>query len=168
MEKTSRASQQAKIRKIRWTEEQEGSVEWLHWPGWPMEAEIWQPHLRGRGIGPLHRHGGPLQAVARLRPQVKNFVDPAMFSFVPFSDESKIVTVWFPLWRAAVFGTIPILLQQRDWVDEVRKRAIFADVQYYLHRLGGWVRKRPKMCWHDIRMVPFESARQRGNQMITT
>ena len=104
MEKKSRASQQAKIRKICRTEEQKGSVEWLHWPGWPMEAKIWQPHLRGRGIEPLRRHGGPLQAVARLRPQVKNFVDPAMFSFVLFSDESKIVTVWFPLWRVPVLN----------------------------------------------------------------
>ena len=35
--------------------------------------------------------------------------------------------------------TIPILLQQRDWMDGVRKIAIFADVQYYFswRRVGG-------------------------------
>ena len=33
---------------------------------------------------------------------------------------------------ALPLGTIPTLRQQRNWVGEVRKMAIFADVQYYL------------------------------------
>ena len=39
-----------------------------------------------------------------------------------------------PVWLIQVLhlGTIPILRQQRDWVGEVRKMAISADVQYYL------------------------------------
>ena len=36
----------------------------------------------------------------------KEFVDPAMFSFLLFSDESKIVTLWFPFWHAPVFEYI--------------------------------------------------------------
>ena len=53
-------------------------------------------------------------------------------------------------------GTVPILRQQMDWVGGVRKVAISADVQYYLYwrRVGGWVRKIPKMCWRNIGMVP--------------
>jgi hypothetical protein len=31
-----------------------------------------------------------------------------------------------------LYGTIPILRQQTDWVGGVRKIANFADVQYYL------------------------------------
>jgi hypothetical protein len=50
--------------------------------------------------------------------------------------------------------------QQRDWVGGVRKVAIFADVQYYLYwqRVGGRVRKSPKMCWLTIGMVPNEGS----------
>ena len=55
----------------------------------------------------------------------------------------------FNLWA------IPILRQQKDWVGRVRKMAIFADVQCYLckRRVGGWVKKKSKMCWHNIGMV---------------
>ena len=37
----------------------------------------------------------------------------------------------------------------------VQKMAIFADVQYciYADIVGGWVRKSPKMCWRNIRIV---------------
>ena len=31
-----------------------------------------------------------------------------------------------------VLGTMPILRQQRNWVDGFRKMAIFADIQYHL------------------------------------
>ena len=38
----------------------------------------------------------------------------------------------------------------------ISKMAIFANVQYFScwRRVGGWVRKTPKMCWLNIRMVP--------------
>ena len=61
----------------------------------------------------------------------------------------------FSLATDFLIETIPILSQQMDWVGEVRKMAFFADVQYNLcwRRVGGWVRKRPKMCWRNIGMV---------------
>ena len=57
-------------------------------------------------------------------------------------------------WEAK--GTILILRQQKDWVGGLKKKAIFADVQYcfYPHIVGGWVWKSPKMCWRNIGMVP--------------
>ena len=45
-------------------------------------------------------------------------------SLVRKGDLQLYFILYFPL------GTIPILLQQREWVDDVRKMANFADIQH--------------------------------------
>ena len=57
-------------------------------------------------------------------------------------------------------GTIPILRQQKEWVGGLRKWSVlltFSTVFMLIMLIyaDGWGSKRPKICWHNIGMVPY-------------
>ena len=52
-----------------------------------------------------------------------------------------------------VFGTIPKLRKQKDWVGGFRKWPFMQTSVLYLCWNSGWVRKSSKICWHNIWMV---------------
>ena len=75
---------------------------------------------------------------------LKIFVLKIEFNFFAKLHPSPTRNYFNPLCSQTALGTIPILLQQRDWVGGVRKVAIFADVQYYL----CW--RRVGECWATV------------------
>ena len=62
--------------------------------------------------------------------------------------------------RIFIIGDHPYITSAHGLGGWGQKMAIFADVQYNLcwRIVGGWVKKSPKMCWCNIRMVPRENA----------
>ena len=66
-----------------------------------------------------------------------------------------------PSCHALSTGSIPKLHQQNNWVGGVKKWAfwltfstVFMLKSWDPKIVGGWVRKSPKICWHNAKMVP--------------